>query len=248
MRYLLTLFLLAIGLQAAPFSPTTVSSWNTNLLNGLVAYWTLDEASGTRYDSWTNGCHLTDVNTLASGSGILNASASLTPGFRRANTTNATLVTVFTNNSATYSFWYKYTRTTTASGAVLHSENTATSPYLFFVAGRSATNVLEVFSSGSSYTPIYTNPSPSEYAFVSSAKTGSNIIVSVNGGSTYSISKTFSTGNRAGFTIGSLAATIDGQGVLVDEVFVHNRILTDAERVQLYNIGKARRFPFNSGP
>jgi hypothetical protein len=40
------------------------------LLTDLVAYWNLDEASGTRADSHTNGLDLTDNNTVGSGLGV----------------------------------------------------------------------------------------------------------------------------------------------------------------------------------
>lgn len=40
------------------------------LLTDLVAYWNLDEASGTRVDSHTNGLDLTDNNTVGSGLGV----------------------------------------------------------------------------------------------------------------------------------------------------------------------------------
>lgn len=38
----------------------------STLTDGLVAWWELDEASGTRADSHTNGIDLTDVNTVGS--------------------------------------------------------------------------------------------------------------------------------------------------------------------------------------
>jgi hypothetical protein len=40
------------------------------LLTDLVAYWELDEGSGTRNDSHTNALHLTDNNTVGSGLGV----------------------------------------------------------------------------------------------------------------------------------------------------------------------------------
>lgn len=51
-----------------------------SLLTGLVAYWSMDEASGTRADSTANGYDLSDNNTVASASGKINNAADFTPG------------------------------------------------------------------------------------------------------------------------------------------------------------------------
>ena len=47
------------------------------LTDGLVAYWNLDEASGTRLDS-VGSNHLMDNNTVTSATGILNGAAQFT--------------------------------------------------------------------------------------------------------------------------------------------------------------------------
>ena len=47
------------------------------LTDDLVAYWTLDEASGTRSDS-VGSSDLTDINTVTSAPGILNGAAQFT--------------------------------------------------------------------------------------------------------------------------------------------------------------------------
>lgn len=48
----------------------------TPLLTDLVAYWDLDETSGTRADSHTNALDLTDNNTVTSGLGVDGVSAA----------------------------------------------------------------------------------------------------------------------------------------------------------------------------
>lgn len=45
------------------------------LLNNLVAYWPLNEASGDALDAHTNALHLTDVNTVTSAAGKVYATA-----------------------------------------------------------------------------------------------------------------------------------------------------------------------------
>lgn len=53
----------------------------TGLLTGLAAWWSLNETSGTRYDSHSNGLDLTDNNTVGSATGLLSNAAS----FNKAN-------------------------------------------------------------------------------------------------------------------------------------------------------------------
>tara|TARA_R110000744_G_scaffold30606_3_gene72360 strand:+ start:1841 stop:2656 length:816 start_codon:yes stop_codon:yes gene_type:complete len=53
----------------APAAPST-------LTDGLMAYWPLDEASGTRADSHSNSLDLTDNNTVSQGTGHVYANAA----------------------------------------------------------------------------------------------------------------------------------------------------------------------------
>lgn len=59
----------------ATFSRADVA--HASLLIDLVAYWNLDEESGTRFDS-VGSNHLTDNNTVTSAAGILNGAAQFT--------------------------------------------------------------------------------------------------------------------------------------------------------------------------
>lgn len=54
-----------MGIIINPYIVSGVSS----LLTNLVAWWSLDEASGQRNDSHSNNLHLTDVNTVGQGTG-----------------------------------------------------------------------------------------------------------------------------------------------------------------------------------
>jgi len=59
---------------AAAFSPNA-----TNLTNNLIAYWKLNEASGTRFDSY-GGNHLTDFGGVGQTGGIKNQAANFILG------------------------------------------------------------------------------------------------------------------------------------------------------------------------
>ena len=54
-------------------SRSTVAS---TLTNGLVSYWPLNEASGTRSDSHSNSLDLTDNNTVGQGTGNVHSNAA----------------------------------------------------------------------------------------------------------------------------------------------------------------------------
>ena len=61
---------LAMKSHAARSSVAASAPAATPLLTDLIAYWDLDETSGTRADSHTNGLDLTDNNTVGSGLGV----------------------------------------------------------------------------------------------------------------------------------------------------------------------------------
>lgn len=60
-----------------PFAPTfdRHAEERNGLLNALIAYWPLNEASGDAYDAHTNGLTLTDTNTVTSAAGKVYALA-----------------------------------------------------------------------------------------------------------------------------------------------------------------------------
>lgn len=84
-----------------PFDVPTTSP----LLNSLVAYWKLDEASGTRVDSTLRGNDLADFNTVTSTTGIQGSAAQFvaanTEYLGRASTADLTVGT----GSFTISAW-----------------------------------------------------------------------------------------------------------------------------------------------
>lgn len=79
-----------------------------NLLTGLIAYWSLDEASGTRADSHTNGFDLTDNATVGSTAGILgNAADFVAANSEYFNRADDPLLR-FNINDYSISFWVNF--------------------------------------------------------------------------------------------------------------------------------------------
>lgn len=70
----------AVTATAGQMPATAKTMAGTGLLDGLIAYWTLDEASGIRYDSSANEIDLSDNNGVASATGKIGLSARTSGG------------------------------------------------------------------------------------------------------------------------------------------------------------------------
>lgn len=83
---------------------TQAAAGGTGLLTGLVGYWALDEASGTRADSHSNGLDLTDNNTVAQGTGNVYANCA---DFERSNSEYLSHAddALFSPSSMTFAAW-----------------------------------------------------------------------------------------------------------------------------------------------
>src|SRR3990167_10705009 len=78
---------------------------HATLTDGLVSYWTLDEASGVRYDSVVASANdLTDNNTVASATGKFNDAASFLAANSESLSTPNTILGADANVSA--SVWF----------------------------------------------------------------------------------------------------------------------------------------------
>lgn len=76
------------------------------LIDNLIAYYKLDETSGTRVDSHSNGLDLTDNNTVGSGTGIINNGADLASGSSE-YLSHADDALFDVSSTASWSFWVK---------------------------------------------------------------------------------------------------------------------------------------------
>ena len=74
------------------------------LLDGLVAWWSLDKTSGSRADAHTNNITLTDINTVGSAAGKINNAADFVfANEERLENTSSLLK--FGDEDYAYSFW-----------------------------------------------------------------------------------------------------------------------------------------------
>jgi hypothetical protein len=206
------------------------------LLTDLVAYWKLDETSGTRFDSaGTN--NLTDNGGVGStigiqgnaaefsGSNSLDAGTSLQPA---GDFTFCCWVNPDTlNGNAVAANW---TDTSNRAWAI----DTFSGPLRFYVYGSSGSTVLDT---GVSLSTV-------SWSLVVAwlDTTAGKIYCQINNGTIYDDNFTGSLFQAGEFTLGKRESLFyDG---LMDEVGLWERVLTPAERTQIYNGGAALTFPF----
>jgi hypothetical protein len=225
-----------------PASLTYTATATNHLLNTLISYWKLDEASGTRNDSkGTN--HLADHGVTSSAGVIANAAVfTNTVGVYLDIPSNATLQVT---GDFTFSIWIK--PTIPADTVLISKNNGTTNEYLLLSSDASGTGI--TFYAGSA-APAQVGSIPTLGAwlhivawFDSSDGKGR---IRINDATTYvgASAGTLST-TAANFTVG--AGTGGGGSIfggLIDEVGFWKRKLTAGEITQLYNGGAG--FPFGS--
>jgi len=86
---------------------------SANLANGLIAYWTMDEVSGTRADS-VGGHNLTDTDNVDSTAGVIGNAADFTDPTDQALSTGPVLDG---ESSFSVSLWYKTDGTVAPGGS-----------------------------------------------------------------------------------------------------------------------------------
>lgn len=217
--------------------PAVMASGIGTLDIGLEAHWLLDEASGTRNDAF-GANHLTDNNTVTSGTGVKGNSAFFTAAntefLSRAD--NASLS--FGNEDMTITFWVKLANVF-GSYNVVSKFNTGSQEYLVFY--NSGNGFMEFYVSGDGTT--LSSPATDVVSILSATwyfvwcehdATANTLRISVNNGTKTSAAhttgifdgtSTFMLGDRQ-----SLSAPLDGE---LDDPRIYRRILTAGELAAL---------------
>ncbi len=228
-----------------------VLSWSgsahASLLVDLVAYWRMEETSGTRFDSIGSN-HLTDNNTVTSAPGISGTAAKFTAANQEylSSADNADLS--MGNLSFSLTGWvYKTTDTGTNMAVIDKGDINITStheyllyddfgnnPFLFIVANSPANETGQVPDNH------FGNPPVGQWMFLAAWHDADNntLNVQVNNGlidsrpyihGSYDSSLEFRIG-----AAGGPAGTQQSWDGLIDEVGIWKRTLTAEERTSLY--------------
>lgn len=229
------------------------------LADGVVGYWKLDEASGTRADSSPNGNDLTDNNTVASAAGKISNAGD----FERSNSewlsrTDAAQVGLNLADDFSIAGWLNF-ESTPGTGAMytfISKDDYASSrAYYFGLFNDAGTPKLRLllYTSGSNFPTVNWSPATATWYHVAVTrnKATGNVKFYVNGaqqGATQSSITTSLNNSNVPFRVGAVGDTgsaanfFDG---LMDEWGVWSRELSADEVAELYDGGSGATYPFS---
>jgi len=259
MRKFLAFFLVTLILAAAPAGGQEVRrrpifASSSTLNTGLVAYWKMDEASGTRADDQGSN-DLTDNNTVTSNTGKIGNAGQFTAANSEylSLADNADLSTG--DIDFTFAMWVY--GDTLASGAdfrgIISKWEGSNQEYILQNNGVTSRLIWSVGSSGSNRTDLTASsfgaPSTSTWYFIVCGHDAANdqIFISVNDGTVDTASHSGGVFNGASaFEIGHHQQGFQYWDGRVDEVGFWKKKLSAAEITELYNAGAGKTCcPFN---
>lgn len=245
------LLFVSLPVEAAPGGRPAYS-----LSDSLIAYWKLDEASGTRLDELNgcggSGCDLTDNNTVTQNPGKLNNAAQ----FTSANTEYLSRSDHADLSAGDIDFTIIQWVYLDSKGAVQHfvfkGSNTGGSQYEYRTRYASGSDRF-VFglADGTSGTDCAANsfgsPDNGTWYFIVAwyDATANTANIQVNNGTVDSCSwSTGSNDSANAFNIGRAGAGGGYMNGRIDGVGWWKRVLTSGERAALYNSGNGCDYPF----
>ena len=206
---------------------------------GLVSYWNLDEASGTRVDSHGSN-DLTDNNTVGS---VINAGDAMDGAaaiFVSGNSESLSVTTpsaLAANADKTLALWTKSPGVGTYALLQVAAGLGSSSPYLYL---QHAGEALKAYAGGN-----YTD------AVACSANTWHLVIYTYeHATTTHKLYVDAASATRVAANSNSSDSLYLGNGFAgyltgsIDEVAIWNRVLTEDERTELYNAGAGKFYPF----
>jgi hypothetical protein len=221
----------------------------SSLLDGLVAYWKLDEASGIRFDSvGTN--HLSDNNTVGSAIGKIGNAAS----FVAANSEYLSSASAALDLTGNYSIsvWINFTSSITSivlgryndganRGFAIRTSNGEIQFYHAVQGSSEGGFISNVINSPPSYNDGTWHHCVATFEIgIGSALYINNTLVGTANTTTSGISS-YTQAFRVGAQDGVPGRYYTGEA---DEIGIWGRVLTPAERTQIYNGGAGITYPF----
>lgn len=227
-----------------PFPAMHWQSGTLSLLDGLVSYWKLDEASGSRADA-IGGNTLTDVNTVTQSPGKIGFSAQFTAAnSERLTHADSTSLRVGAS-SAEWVGWLYLDTATAAFPAWFHVLAKGGSEYRLQLTDTQFR--IQAWFGGVAQSAARALPSVGAWHFFDAyfnapaqelgiALDGGAFTTQATGSSTMDVT-------TGPFTLGALDTQYFLNGRL-DEIAFYKRVLTSAERSMLYNGGAGTTYPF----
>jgi RHS repeat-associated protein len=220
---------------------------------GLVAWWSMDETSGTRNDSHVNALHLSDNNTVTSQTGKNGDAADLEKDTLEYFSRSSSSVLQMSVSDIYVSAWIKAEDTIANNAVILSKRNSTTTEaeYLLRITPSKKVEFV-VWNTAGGYTVATTTMTITEgqWYFVEgwTDKANKTAYVNINNdapvGVTWPANENRNGTGPAEFLIGArnnngIADYWDG---LIDEVTLYKRKLSAGERTWLYNNGVGRTY------
>lgn len=213
------------------------------LTDNLVAYWKMDEASGSRADS-VGSYTLTDNNTCGSRSGIISSATDFID-------TNTEFLSLADNADMSYTgaenrslqFWFNPDSVTGVNTIMSKWANTTDQEWLVYLNGSTLT--LGVLQQGAELTKasITTGAWWHVVVTMNSSKGLELFVNGTSAGTKTSVGTVAGTGSEVRFGQNSTTNFYDGA---IDEAAFWTRVITSTEVTQLYNAGAGLAYPFTS--
>ena len=209
----------------------------TTLKNGLIAYWELEEASGSRLDSHTNGLTLTESGTVPQVAGKVGNAAHLTTAGNFLSRADDALFDFSLGMSV--AAWVRFPTSVPSGDFLLVSRARSDNEWRLMWLNSDSRFFFQTFDAvaGSSQIKADTFGAPSAdiYYLVVATADNTNIKISVNAGTQDSVAQSGVIANTAEFfRIGEQDFNAGFHG---DQCGLWNRALTASEITQLYNAG-----------
>lgn len=231
----------------------------TTLTTGLVSFWKLDEASGTRADAvgtgcGGSGCNLTDINTVTQAVGKIGNAAQFTSANSEylTHVDHADLSTGDIDFSASAWVYLDNIDTDQAIvGQYLTSTNQRSwslnyySSSKYFRLSVSSDGTATGFNSIEASTFGQIQASTWYFVVVWHDSVNNTINIQVNNGAVDS--KAYTTGtldSNGDFAIGAMANPIQFFNGRIDAVGFWKKVLSSSEKTELYNGGNGLEYPF----
>lgn len=222
----------------------------TDLLTNLVAYWPLDESSGSRSDVSGNGKTLTDNNTVTSAAGKVGTAAQ--SAWANSEYLSRADEAAFELGSGDYTFagWWKSPSSFTQYYGILGKGNSAGNRSYSLLTDLGNSNKISwVYSTdGTAFGLLAWSaaPSTSTWYFIVARRSGGTLYLSVDNGTEVSVAwaPAYYDGTHPFTLAGSLWEGVEWGEDLYDEWGYWSRSLTADEITYLYNGGNGRTYPF----
>lgn len=223
----------------------------SSLLSGIVAYWKLDESSGTRADS-VGSNSLTSVNNVAQATGIVGSAAQFTAASsqRLTRADNTDLSTG--NTDFTFAGWFYLDSLPAANAGLIEKDDLASNREYDLVLNNVNQVTWFVFDSSSGNVNVILGaPALTVGTWVHLIcwydTADKKVRIQKNNGSVSASSGALTNGPKDGaatFELGARNAASFYSG-RIDEVGFWKRLLTTAEKTALYNGGSGLTYPFS---